>query len=190
MSAHIDKVHGNDPLQRLSTTDDVPGKPEEQLTNITLVDEEHQVNQPESKRSATDAPSVTFASVTFSDRQTFDLSEDDVVVLVGPNNAGKSVALREFNLLLSNTSQSSVVVKSVSTRKKGSVDQLLEYIAEKSDVQETSRGRVYSGYRYNVRQRDLRSAWNEELGNLRVLPKRIRLLVRRGRRFQVLRGPP
>ena len=34
-------------------------------------------------------PSVTFESITFSDGQTIQLDPTDVVVLVGPNNAGK-----------------------------------------------------------------------------------------------------
>ena len=41
-------------------------------------------------------PAVTFNSITFSDGTTISLEPNDVVVFVGPNNAGKSVALREL----------------------------------------------------------------------------------------------
>ena len=46
--------------------------------------------------SATTDPAVTFESITFSDGTTISLEPTDIVVLVGPNNAGKSVALREL----------------------------------------------------------------------------------------------
>jgi ABC-type ATPase involved in cell division len=42
----------------------------------------------------------SISSLTFSDGSTVDLSVDDIVVLVGPNNAGKSAALREIITLL------------------------------------------------------------------------------------------
>ena len=46
--------------------------------------------------SADDSPTVTFQSIAFSDETIVSLDPNDVVVLVGPNNAGKSVALREL----------------------------------------------------------------------------------------------
>ena len=39
-------------------------------------------------------------SLQFSDESQIELSEDDIVVLVGPNNAGKSAALREIITLI------------------------------------------------------------------------------------------
>ena len=44
-------------------------------------------------------PAVTFESITFSDGTTIPLEPTDVVVLVGPNNAGKSAALRELEAM-------------------------------------------------------------------------------------------
>ena len=41
-------------------------------------------------------PNVTFDSITFSDDTTINVALDDIVVFVGPNNAGKSQALREL----------------------------------------------------------------------------------------------
>ena len=42
------------------------------------------------------APLIYFTSITFSDGTTINLGPSDVVVLVGTNNVGKSVALREL----------------------------------------------------------------------------------------------
>ena len=54
-------------------------------------------------------PTVTFKSITFSDGSTIQLSSTDIVVLVGPNNAGKSVALRELKERFGNTSGTIVI---------------------------------------------------------------------------------
>ena len=43
-----------------------------------------------------EAPKVTFENLTFSDGTVVALDEADIVVFVGPNNAGKSAALREL----------------------------------------------------------------------------------------------
>jgi hypothetical protein len=45
---------------------------------------------------ASTTPSITFESLTFSDGTTIELDHDDIVLFVGPNNAGKSLALREL----------------------------------------------------------------------------------------------
>ena len=39
-------------------------------------------------------PKAWVKSITFSDNTTIQLAEDDVVVVVGPNNSGKSATLR------------------------------------------------------------------------------------------------
>ena len=48
-------------------------------------------------------PAVRFKSLTFSDGTTVEMEPNDVVVLVGPNNAGKSLALRELEAYVGGT---------------------------------------------------------------------------------------
>ena len=50
----------------------------------------------ETTPKGTPEPAVRFRSITFSDDTTLELDPADVVVFVGPNNAGKSLALREL----------------------------------------------------------------------------------------------
>ena len=66
--------------------------------------------QPMNAPSIDSPPAVTFRSITFSDGTTIELDQADVVVLVGPNNSGKSVALRELEDRIGNTGQSLVVL--------------------------------------------------------------------------------
>ena len=61
-------------------------------------------------------PEITFESITFSDGTTVEVEPHDVVVLVGPNNAGKSVALRELEGYVGGNPDSKVVA-SVELRK-------------------------------------------------------------------------
>ncbi len=41
-------------------------------------------------------PRLFFRTITFSDGTELELEEDDIVLFVGPNNAGKSAARREL----------------------------------------------------------------------------------------------
>ena len=45
-------------------------------------------------------PSIQFITVTFSDGTVINLESHDLVVLVGPNDAGRSAALRELEHIL------------------------------------------------------------------------------------------
>lgn len=58
-------------------------------------------NEPFSQVSSTvqnfDRPHVWIESITFSDGQKYEIARDEVLVFVGPNNAGKSAAVREIS---------------------------------------------------------------------------------------------
>ncbi len=109
-------------------------------------------------------PSITFETITFSDGTTIHLNPKDIIVFVGPNNAGKSEALRELSQHLF-PQRTGVVVKSVKLRKTGNVEQLRAFLnlhAKKKDIQ-------YQGYRINVDDRTLDRAWTHDIGPLQNL---------------------
>lgn len=72
-------------------------------------------------------PKLSFETITFSDDTTLSFDEDDIVVFVGPNNAGKSATLRELEGWVAK-SQAGVVVKSAALKKTGSAADLLAYL--------------------------------------------------------------
>lgn len=76
-------------------------------------------------------PRLSFETVTFSDGTVLNFDEDDIVVFVGPNNAGKSAALRELDSWVAR-SQGGVVVSSATLRKTGSQSDLLAYLQSNS----------------------------------------------------------
>ena len=55
------------------------------------------------------APTVRFGSIKFSDGTDIKVGDSDIVVLVGPNNAGKSVALKELKKWLKNQQPGKVI---------------------------------------------------------------------------------
>ena len=89
-------------------------------------------------------PSVTFQSITFSDGTTIPLGSTDVVVLVGPNNAGKSVALRELEEHFGNPIETSVI-KSAPTLKTGTREAFGAFVKGHMQVRTQGSSRIYSG---------------------------------------------
>jgi ATPase subunit of ABC transporter with duplicated ATPase domains len=88
----------------------------------------------ENSAQTTVRPRVWVSQLTFSDGTSVSLVKDDVVVLVGPNNGGKSATLRSI-LEKSQASQTfSPVVHSMQLSKDGSAEQLLEWLTPLSRV--------------------------------------------------------
>lgn len=94
-------------------------------------------------------PIVTYESVTFSDGTTISIDPTDIVVLVGPNNAGKSLALRELESFLSNNSRKTVI-HNASLRKSGSAGDFDNYIRDHLLIKESGGSVEYSGYKFGV----------------------------------------
>ena len=63
-------------------------------------------------------PKLSFEAITFSDGTTLKLDENDIVVFVGPNNAGKSAALHELEERVKRSTPG-LLVKNATMSKKG-----------------------------------------------------------------------
>lgn len=94
-------------------------------------------------------PSISFESVTFSGGATLTFGPDDIVVFVGPNNAGKSAALREMQHFVSrNTPQN--VIKEATFRRVGTHEDLRRYL-DKNALKLGDPGQLqYAGIGYNI----------------------------------------
>lgn len=96
------------------------------------------------------APSLTVSKLRFSDGTTLEVLNNDVIVLVGPNNSGKSAALRQIenNLAEPNTYN---VIKSCSANKLGTNRDFISYLKSQSQ-QIYKHGELrYVGYKYEFR---------------------------------------
>ena len=112
-----------------------------------------------------DEPALTVRNLSFSDGTNVFISPSDVVVLVGPNHAGKSRALHEIEDHASK-STTGIVVKEVAFEYAATVEELSSYISEHSTLDESRRDPVYKGYRFSVRHSKLPQLWNSKLSEL------------------------
>ena len=125
---------------------------------------ESDTDLPQKIDSVTTNPAFTFKSITFSDGTTITLEPTDVVVLVGPNNAGKSVALRELETHVSGLFQGTVVTQ-VKYLRTGTEEELLAYM-RRHTKEDTSQQLV--GYLFSINEQDINSYWSSDgpLGSL------------------------
>ena len=100
-------------------------------------------------------PKLFFETITFSDGTTLTLDEDDIVVFVGPNNAGKSAALRELERWVAR-SESGLVVKNATITKKGTQEDLRAYLEIKAQKSGNSANLHYGGIGYSIHHTHLK----------------------------------
>lgn len=74
-------------------------------------------------------PTATLAEITFSGGHNIKLDDDEKVILVGPNNSGKSLSLREIiQICQSGKTNNSLVIKDLKLKKTGTARDLLNYL--------------------------------------------------------------
>ncbi len=73
-------------------------------------------------------PRVWVESIAFSDSTTIALTKDDVVVIVGPNNSGKSATLRGIRDKFAFPSATNPVVKAINLVREGTKDELFDWL--------------------------------------------------------------
>jgi energy-coupling factor transporter ATP-binding protein EcfA2 len=96
-------------------------------------------------------PTLSFEKITFSDDSTLALDEDDIVVFVGPNNAGKSAALRELDQWIGRET-GGVVIKSASVTTVGNAHDLQSFLELNSQKTINGTETYYGGIGYNISQ--------------------------------------
>lgn len=80
-------------------------------------------------------PKASIKEITFSGGNIIELSETEKVILVGPNNSGKSQSLREIvTICQTGSNAQSIVVKDLKLNKSGSSQDLLLYLKENASL--------------------------------------------------------
>lgn len=110
-------------------------------------------------------PHISFESITFSDGTKIELNADDIVVFVGPNNAGKSAALKELEGYIGK-STNKLVIKDASIRKIGNELELRNYI-KKNSIHVSGEQMLYNGYGFQVADGNIGYHWNNDLTSIR-----------------------
>lgn len=87
-------------------------------------------------------PTASISELKFSGGQSFQIDENQKVILVGPNNSGKSQSLREIISICNNgKTDRTLVIKGLEVTKKGSIEDLNRFLEENASF-------VNSSYRY------------------------------------------
>lgn len=108
------------------------------------------VNSPgEANKAKRPRPTLSFEAITFSDGSTLSVEPDAIVVFVGPNNAGKSAALRELELQVARRQPGSVVISS-SMHREGTSSELREYLEENAQKSGEIANFSYGGIGYSI----------------------------------------
>lgn len=88
-------------------------------------------------------PRVHLKSISFSGGQALQLSEKDKILIVGPNNSGKSQTLRDIMSLLTKDIPQNIVLKDIDLSRTGDDEDLENYIKTNG---------VFDGNYYNIGQ--------------------------------------
>lgn len=99
--------------------------------------------------TAPQRPTITFETVTFSDGQTVSFDEDEIIVFVGPNNSGKSAALRELQNWITR-SYPQKVITGATLRKVGDGNSLRAYLERNAQRHGELGQFTYAGMGYNI----------------------------------------
>lgn len=133
-------------------------------------------------------PRLSFETITFSDGTVLTLEEGDIVVFVGPNNAGKSAALRELEAWVARSTPG-LVVKSATMRKVGTQADLRAYLEANAQKSGDSADLTYGGIGYNIHHTHL-SFFDQVSDRHPVAPFFTRRLTTEGRIQDSNAAPP
>lgn len=102
---------------------------------------------------------VWISSIQFSDSSTVHFDKNDIVIIVGPNNAGKSATLREASQMLRQKSQKGKVIQNIEIKISEDED-IKDYLSKISikQYQGDPEPRYY-GYGYNIYGGSISSYW-------------------------------
>jgi energy-coupling factor transporter ATP-binding protein EcfA2 len=124
-------------------------------------------------------PSVTFENLLFSDGTDIKLSTNDIVVFVGPNNAGKSAALRDLDEIVTHEHHSQipkVVIKSAEVHRTGTLGDVIKFLEKNFSVLGVPPHRQFSGLGGHINETHLDQFWNHH--RLQALSRFFCFLVR------------
>lgn len=112
---------------------------------------------------STTTPCVWIKKLKFSDGTEIELNKDDVVVIVGPNNSGKSACLRGIRDLICVRGSQSKVISGIETQKEGTHDDLLSWLDTFTiKVKQDANNPVYQAYQIGFSLKDSKLYWERK----------------------------
>ncbi len=103
---------------------------------------------------------IWLSEIQFSDNSKIPIDKNDIVVLVGPNNAGKSASLKEAETLLRSKNIKGKVLKDITIEKVGSETELISFLDSFSKkALSADPFPTYQGYKFSVHEQNAKVWW-------------------------------
>lgn len=104
---------------------------------------------------------VWISEIEFNDGSKIPLDKNDIIIFVGPNNAGKSASLKEAGKLLRTREAVCTVLRDISIEKEGDYASLLSFIESHSQKYLSSDNTTphYKGYGYDIYSLHIERSW-------------------------------
>jgi predicted ATPase len=116
------------------------------------------------------ATRVWISEIKFSDDTTLQFEKDDIIVFVGPNNAGKSASLKEAAALLRAKNNNGKVIKDITIEKEGDESELVTYLQSYSTKHYGGNPYpYYEGFGYTIYEPNAKNWWTNYKDGLRDL---------------------
>jgi len=109
---------------------------------------------------------IWIESIVYNDGAKIDLAAEDIVILVGPNNSGKSATLKEAQQLIRSQTDKGKVLSSIGISSQGSSENLVSWLSERSKV--SYRGNpepTFEGMGFQIYQANAVGWWNNGTTN-------------------------
>lgn len=104
---------------------------------------------------------IWLSELQFSDGTNIRLNKNDIVVLVGPNNSGKSASLKEASEQIKQKNNRGKVIKNIEIEQEGELTDLFSLLNLQSIKEFTSNpGAYYKGLGYHLYEPHLSSYWS------------------------------
>lgn len=107
---------------------------------------------------------IWISEIQFNDNTILKLDRNDIVVFVGPNNAGKSVSLKQIGSILMNSQSNQNIIKKVTIETVGTLSDLQEHLKSISLDKEQFNSGNFNGFRFNVYLPNEQHNWNNPNG--------------------------
>jgi len=106
------------------------------------------------------ATRIWISEMKFSDDTTLQFEKDDIVVFVGPNNAGKSASLKESATLLKSKTNKGKVLKDITIEKEGDETEFFGHLQSYSTKHFSGNPHPhYQGFGYNIYEPNAKTSW-------------------------------
>jgi AAA15 family ATPase/GTPase len=100
--------------------------------------------------------------ILFNNNQQVLFDINDIVVFVGPNNAGKSASLKEISSLLNRHKDNGKVIKQIKYTRQGNETELLAFLESFSIKELGGTLMYYKGLGYNIYEQNALNYWENE----------------------------